>query len=125
MTGSDGKCRGMTGSDGQGNSVSDGVQASSFVDVSASQVLVEITRRRHEERRKRANERTKEGEMAPALINANPVVHERKERPPRSQPDYNDAVADVIDAQEIFDILPFVVRKKDGFASLFAVVVVR
>ena len=49
--------------------------------------------------------------MAPALINANPVVHERKERPPRSQPDYNDAVADVIDAQEIFDILPFVVRK--------------
>ena len=73
----------------------------------------------------RTNERTKEGEMAPALINANPVVHERKERPLRSQPDYNDAVADVIDAQEIFDILPFVVRKKDGFASLFAVVVVR
>lgn len=70
-------------------------------------------------------ERTNEGEMAPALINANPVVHERKERPLRSQPDYNDAVADVIDAQEIFDILPFVVRKKDGFASLFAVVVVR
>jgi hypothetical protein len=93
-----------------------------LVDVSASQVLAEITRRRYEERR---NGRTNEGEMAPALINANPVVHERKERPPRSQPDYNDAVADVIDAQEIFDILPFVVRKKIGFPSLFAVIVVR
>lgn len=56
--------------------------------------------------------------MAPALINANPVVHERKERPPRSQPDYNDAVADVIDALEIFDILSCVVRKKIGFCPL-------
>ncbi|KAL4570431.1 hypothetical protein LXL04_026083 [Taraxacum kok-saghyz] len=46
--------------------------------------------------------------MAPALINANPVVYEKKERPARSRPgdaDFNEYAADIIDQLEIFDIL--------------------
>ncbi|KAG0560984.1 hypothetical protein KC19_9G028000 [Ceratodon purpureus] len=41
--------------------------------------------------------------MAPALINANPVVHEKKERTAKLQANYNDSSPDVIDELEIFD----------------------
>ncbi|KAG0605078.1 hypothetical protein M758_9G029500 [Ceratodon purpureus] len=41
--------------------------------------------------------------MAPALINANPVVHEKKERTAKPQANYNDSSPDVIDELEIFD----------------------
>lgn len=43
--------------------------------------------------------------MAPALINANPIVHEKKKRTSKPQANYNDAIPDVIDELEIFDIL--------------------
>ena len=43
--------------------------------------------------------------MAPALINANPVVHEKKERTTKPPANYNDSTPDVIDNLEIFDIL--------------------
>ncbi|KAD5317311.1 hypothetical protein E3N88_17257 [Mikania micrantha] len=46
--------------------------------------------------------------MAPALINANPVVYEKKERPARSRPgdgDFDEYATEFIDQLEIFDIL--------------------
>lgn len=43
--------------------------------------------------------------MASALINENPVVHEKKERVSKPQANYNDSAPDVIDELEIFDIL--------------------
>lgn len=43
--------------------------------------------------------------MGPALINENPVIHERKERSSRPQAADSDSAVDAIDAQEIFDIL--------------------
>ncbi|XP_024994445.1 protein AE7 [Cynara cardunculus var. scolymus] len=44
--------------------------------------------------------------MAPALINANPVVYEKKERPTRSRPGdggFDEYAAELIDQLEIFD----------------------
>lgn len=44
--------------------------------------------------------------MAPALINANPIVYEKKDRPARSRPgdgDFDEYSADIIDQLEIFD----------------------
>lgn len=47
--------------------------------------------------------------MVSGLINANPVVYERKERRTRSTPDYVDEYAiETIDQLEIFDILLYV-----------------
>lgn len=43
--------------------------------------------------------------MASGLINANPVVYERKERQVRSSPTIINENAELIDQQEIFDIL--------------------
>lgn len=46
--------------------------------------------------------------MAPALINANPVVYEKKERPVRSRPgdgNFDEYATELIDQLEIFDIL--------------------
>ncbi|XP_076906601.1 protein AE7-like [Bidens hawaiensis] len=46
--------------------------------------------------------------MAPALINANPVVYEKKERPARTRPGdagFNEYESELIDQLEIFDIL--------------------
>ncbi|XP_052625160.1 protein AE7 [Lactuca sativa] len=44
--------------------------------------------------------------MAPALINANPVVYEKKERPVRSRPgdgNFDEYATELIDQLEIFD----------------------
>jgi hypothetical protein len=65
--------------------------------------------------------RIEKREMAPALINANPVVHEKKERSAKPQADYNDFAPDVIDELEIFDILSqlvVVVKNSINLASL-------
>lgn len=44
--------------------------------------------------------------MVSGLINANPIVYERKERRVRSAPaDADEYAVELIDAQEIFDIL--------------------
>ncbi|XP_076907023.1 protein AE7-like [Bidens hawaiensis] len=46
--------------------------------------------------------------MAPALINANPVVYEKKERPARTRPGdagFDEYEPELIDQLEIFDIL--------------------
>ncbi|MFS7888325.1 putative MIP18 family, Fe-S cluster assembly domain superfamily [Helianthus anomalus] len=46
--------------------------------------------------------------MAPALINANPVVYEKKERPARSRPGdagFDEYSTELIDQLEVFDIL--------------------
>jgi len=42
--------------------------------------------------------------MAP-LINANPVVHERKERTSKREDNYDDDTPEEIDNLEVFDIL--------------------
>ena len=51
------------------------------------------------------------GEMVPQLINANPVVYERKDRHARDRkPGEDDEyAADLIDQLEIFDILSLVI----------------
>nr|GEX21963.1 protein AE7-like [Tanacetum cinerariifolium] len=50
--------------------------------------------------------------MAPALINANPIVYEKKERPARiRQPgdnDFDEYSSELIDQLEIFDILLYI-----------------
>ena len=44
--------------------------------------------------------------MVAGLINANPIVHERKERPSRNDITIGDESAvEAIDEQEVFDIL--------------------
>lgn len=46
--------------------------------------------------------------MVAALINANPIVYEKKERPARTRPGdagFDEYAAELIDQLEIFDIL--------------------
>lgn len=58
--------------------------------------------------------------MVSGLINANPVVYEKKERRARNTPDYVDENAiEKIDQLEIFDILFICVRHRSYGLSSF------